>query len=87
MFQIVKTCGKDSVIPVIMATDALGAGIDTTGNTGTGKSFLNNLYRVHCSVPSTGIIVVILYPDLVGSGTFPWIRNKSFRNHNTGAEF
>jgi len=32
--QIVKKSGKESVVPVIMATDALGAGIDTTGNTG-----------------------------------------------------
>lgn len=32
--KIVKNCGKDSLIPAIMATDALGAGIDTTGNTG-----------------------------------------------------
>ena len=32
--QMVQKCGKDSMIPVIMAVDALVAGIDTTGNTG-----------------------------------------------------
>jgi hypothetical protein len=31
---MIKKCGKDSKIPVIMALDAIGAGIDTTGNTG-----------------------------------------------------
>jgi hypothetical protein len=31
---MVQKCGKDSKIPVIMALDAIGAGIDTTGNTG-----------------------------------------------------
>lgn len=32
--KMVQKCGKDSNVPVIMALDAMGAGIDTTGNTG-----------------------------------------------------
>jgi hypothetical protein len=31
---MIRKCGRDSKVPVIMAVDALGAGIDTTGNTG-----------------------------------------------------
>ena len=80
MFQIVKTCGKDSVIPVIMATDALGAGIDTTGN--SGKSFLNNLYRVQYPVPYVSCnsfeFFILKYDhccdSVSGSG---WFRNFS----------
>jgi len=32
--KFVRRCGKDSMVPTIMAIDALGAGIDTTGVTG-----------------------------------------------------
>jgi hypothetical protein len=35
---MIRKCGRDSKIPVIMAMDALAAGIDTTGNTGVQKS-------------------------------------------------
>ncbi len=31
---MIRKCGRDSKVPVIMAMDALAAGIDTTGNTG-----------------------------------------------------
>jgi hypothetical protein len=34
---MIRKCGRDSKIPVIMAMDALAAGIDTTGNTGVVK--------------------------------------------------
>jgi hypothetical protein len=34
---MIRKCGKDSKIPLIMAVDALAAGIDTTGNTGAEK--------------------------------------------------
>ena len=30
--KLVEKCGKDSQIPIVMAMDALFAGIDTTGN-------------------------------------------------------
>ena len=30
---MIKTCGPDSQIPVVMAQDALMAGVDTTGTT------------------------------------------------------
>lgn len=33
--KLISRCGKDSQIPLVMAMDALFAGIDTTGNTGT----------------------------------------------------
>jgi hypothetical protein len=35
---MIRKCGKDSKIPLIMAVDALAAGIDTTGNTGAEKN-------------------------------------------------
>jgi len=31
--KLVRKCGKDSTIPVVMAQDAIMAGVDTTGNT------------------------------------------------------
>lgn len=31
--KMMQKCGKDSKVPAIMAVDALGAGVDTTGNT------------------------------------------------------
>merc|ERR1711936_566840 len=31
--RLVRKCGKDSLVPVIMAMDSLAAGSDTTGNT------------------------------------------------------
>jgi len=33
--KLIAKCGKDSDVPVIMSMDALGAGIETTGNQGT----------------------------------------------------
>ena len=33
MAKMIERCGPDSGIPVVMANDALFAGIDTTGNT------------------------------------------------------
>ena len=33
--KLITKCGKDSQIPVVMAMDAMMAGIDTTGNTST----------------------------------------------------
>jgi hypothetical protein len=46
---MIRKCGRDSKVPVIMAVDALAAGIDTTGNTGK-MAALFNVHQVQRNI-------------------------------------